>query len=102
MNAQRIPGLLRLAAVVAAPLLVPAAVHLWPDAWGPACLFRRFFGLRCPGCGMTRAIYAMMRGDACGALAQNFMVVVVLPAAAWVWARHVGRALSRLARGGGA
>lgn len=34
----------------------------------PLCPWRRFLGIRCPGCGMTRAFLALARGDWAAAL----------------------------------
>lgn len=29
----------------------------------PGCVFQRLFGIYCPGCGGTRAVFALLRGD---------------------------------------
>lgn len=44
--------------------LVAAAYRL-----GVGCLFRAFLHIPCPGCGMTRALAAVFRGDLLGAFA---------------------------------
>lgn len=41
--------------------------------WDVPCLFLRFCGLSCPGCGMTRAYLALMQGDVMGAFAHHPM-----------------------------
>ena len=60
-----------LAATVAACGAV-AAAGAWvlqrvdPNAAGsplPGCVFYQFTGLYCPGCGMTRALHALVHGD---------------------------------------
>lgn len=48
-------------------------------ASGPVlCLWRRILGVRCPGCGLTRAICRLVRGDPAGAVAANPLVIVVV------------------------
>jgi hypothetical protein len=44
----------------------------------PVCQFHRLTGLNCPGCGMTRAAYALLHGDAWTALHDNALFVAVL------------------------
>ncbi len=71
--------------------LSPLAVAV---AFGaPACPTALFFGLPCPGCGLTRATFALAAGDVSGALAMNPLAVVVCPlfvgAAAFAVYRYV-------------
>ena len=35
------------------------------------CFFRRVFGIPCPGCGMTRAVFCALRGDFSGAFSYH-------------------------------
>ncbi|MBN6151902.1 DUF2752 domain-containing protein [Xanthomonas sp. AmX2] len=42
------------------------------------CLFRAFTGYYCPGCGMTRALHALVHLDPLGALAMNPGAMLVL------------------------
>jgi hypothetical protein len=68
-----------LAAVVAAAVLYqrgPSGLGLFPG-----CLFHRFTGLQCPGCGMTRATYATLHGDFARAFRLNPVGMVLLPIA---------------------
>lgn len=48
----------------------------------PPCVFHRLTGLQCPGCGATRAMHALVHGDFVGALHDNAMFVLMLPAIA--------------------
>ena len=41
---------------------------------GIRCLFLQFFGIPCPGCGMTRALLCLLRLDLRGAAAYHPMV----------------------------
>ena len=52
------------------------------------CPFHAATGLWCPGCGMTRAVHRLVRGDVIGALSFNvFVPIVVLGVAIgwWSW-----------------
>jgi hypothetical protein len=45
----------------------------------PACPFKVITGLDCPGCGITRALHALVTGNPGQALDQNLLFVVALP-----------------------
>ena len=47
---------------------------------GIPCLFYRFLGIKCPGCGMTRAAVSIVHGDLIAAAGYNIMSVTVMPA----------------------
>lgn len=47
----------------------------------PGCLFHRVTGLACPGCGLTRATYALFQGRVSDAFRLNPLGLVVLPVA---------------------
>lgn len=49
--------------------------------WMPGCVFRKATGLDCPGCGMTRATYAMLHGRIGEAFAFNPVGMILLPLA---------------------
>ncbi len=51
----------------------PATHHFYP-----VCEFHRLTGLNCPGCGMTRAVYALLHGDWRAALRDNALLVAAL------------------------
>ena len=57
----------------------------------PVCQFHRLTGLNCPGCGMTRALYALLHGDFSTALRDNALLIFGLTTAAvrgvWFGAR---------------
>ncbi|HET6396273.1 MAG TPA: DUF2752 domain-containing protein [Pseudoxanthomonas sp.] len=64
--------------------------HYDPNVAGnpfPPCMFRLFTGCYCIGCGLTRAMHALVHGDLPGALAMNPLAVLLLPViplmAAW-------------------
>jgi hypothetical protein len=62
-------------------LTIAATVFLFNPAthsFYPVCQFHRLTGLNCPGCGMTRAVYALLHGDFMMALRDNALFVVAL------------------------
>lgn len=65
------------------------------SALSPGCPWRTLTGLDCPGCGGTRALYALTRGDVALAVDHNVLVVALLPVLVAVWmlwfARRIGQ-----------
>lgn len=49
--------------------------------WLPGCVFHRFTGLHCPGCGMTRGTVAALHGEFGWAFRHNPVGMVLLPLA---------------------
>jgi len=49
------------------------------------CLFKNIFGINCPGCGMTRAIFLVFEGDIITACQLNLGVLVVFPILVALW-----------------
>jgi hypothetical protein len=47
----------------------------------PVCQFHQLTGLNCPGCGATRALYALLHGDFSTAVRDNALLVSGLAAA---------------------
>ena len=62
--------------------LASAAVYIYFN--NPAeipfipCFFNLFTGLKCPGCGMTRAIYSLMHFDIISAIKFNALFIFTL------------------------
>ena len=50
----------------------------------PVCLFHQWTGLNCPGCGATRALYALLHGHFLTALRDNGLFVLSLAGGA-IW-----------------
>lgn len=55
-------------------------LHLRYDKEIP-CFFYELTGLYCPGCGITRALFSLMRLDVYQAFRYNMLVVTLLPIA---------------------
>lgn len=72
--------------VAGALVLVAAAVFLMRHGpaqvpFLPECLFHRFTGLNCPGCGMTRATHAALHGRLGEAFRMNPVGMMLFPVA---------------------
>jgi hypothetical protein len=50
-----------------------------PGSWFPSCVFHDLTGLYCPGCGITRALHALVHFDLQRAFAMNAFFVLSLP-----------------------
>ncbi len=59
--------------------------------WYPPCVFHELTGLHCPGCGATRAAFAMLHGHVTEALHQNALLVIAAPFLAVIISRVVWR-----------
>lgn len=55
----------------------------------PRCWLYQTTGLKCPGCGATRALHALLNGNLRDAWTQNPIFVALLPVAFWLGARGV-------------
>jgi len=89
-------------ALLVAVILLCGVAAFWLYQRGPAldgmtagCVFQKTTGLHCPGCGMTRATYALMHGDVGAAFRFNPVGLVLFPVAlaltgleAVAWARR--------------
>lgn len=87
----------RLALYLAAPIalaLLPASVFAGGEG---ICLFKNLLGYECPGCGMTRAFRAAVRGDVLAAIRYNASIVVVFPLVCLVTAKAVVREFTGIA-----
>lgn len=49
----------------------------------PQCLFHKWTGLNCPGCGATRALQELLHGNLSAAFHDNALLVLSLPFLAW-------------------
>lgn len=45
----------------------------------PLCLFHKYTGLLCPGCGSLRALHQLLHGHVAAALHLNLLLVLALP-----------------------
>lgn len=83
------PSVWRTRALYAAPFLAALVLAAWtPAEDGPTiCPFAIATGSACPGCGMTRAMGFLARGDLASALTFHPLVVLIAiqGIAGWAW-----------------
>ena len=94
------PSLTAFAVIVLGATVVGAGAVVFffnPNTHGfyPICLFHKLTGWNCPGCGGTRAAYALLHGKFALALKDNALFIVLLAAAGargiWFAARRIWR-----------
>lgn len=57
----------------------------------PRCLWKTWLGVSCPGCGLTRASLAILRGEFVEAWALHPWAFLLVPAAGWYALRPLWR-----------
>lgn len=61
---------------------------------GPSlCIFKLIFKRDCPGCGMTRAFYHMLKLDINSAIKQNNRVIIAYP---FIWGTYISYVWKKL------
>ena len=84
-NNSRIATALRAAAPPVIAMLAVAVLLVFPPTphgFYPRCPIHELFNLKCPGCGGTRALSALLHGHLVEALRWNALVTLLLPIAA--------------------
>ncbi|MBR1889921.1 MAG: DUF2752 domain-containing protein [Alloprevotella sp.] len=49
------------------------------NVWAPKCTFKMLTGLQCPGCGLQRAMFALLHGHVTEAMGYNWFLIIVTP-----------------------
>jgi hypothetical protein len=62
-----------------------------PGGLYPPCVFHRYTGLHCPGCGSTRGLHALLHGRLWAAFRYNALMVLALPFLAVAFIRYTRR-----------
>ncbi len=88
-------GVLALGAAAILFFFNPTQYHFYP-----ICTFHKLTGLYCPGCGATRAVYALLHGDLLTATHDNALLMLLMLAGGgrglWMaWEKFRGRPVGR-------
>jgi len=81
----RMAGAARAIAPLAVAALAAAVLLRFPPerySFYPVCPIYRYLHVRCPGCGATRALAALLHGDVAEALRWNALTTLLMPLAA--------------------
>jgi hypothetical protein len=76
-------------AYIALPFLLYFIPLEWLNKQKTICLVKNFFGVECPGCGITRAMISAVQLDFIKAIDYNKIIVVVLPILVFVWFKNI-------------
>lgn len=68
-----------LALATLAVLIIPLLPLGFVNNGSSLCIFKFVFGHPCPGCGMTRAFWALLHGEIDSAIAFNWKIIFVAP-----------------------
>ena len=73
--------ILLIAVFISTAFLLTVLFFFDPMQYGfyPPCIFKKFTGFDCPGCGSLRAIHSMMHGEFARAANYNCLLVIFLP-----------------------
>lgn len=81
-------------------LAIPIALYCIPAGWimhgHPVCLFRNLFGTECYGCGMTRAVFSLLRLDFGAAWEYNRLIVIVAPLLTYIYIKETVKTIGEL------
>lgn len=69
----------RASALASIFLLLATLPTEWLDSGSSLCLFKNLFEIKCLGCGMTRALSMILKGNLAAALSYNELVLIVFP-----------------------
>lgn len=74
-------------------VLLPLLLYIVPTegifSGESICLIKRFFGVECWGCGITRAFFSVLYLDFAAAWEYNHLIVIVFPLLLWLWVREI-------------
>ena len=75
---KRVFKLLRVNLILILSLLIYYFINKYTGFYIP-CVYRKLTGLKCPGCGVTRCIFAIINLNFKEAINQNILICIYLP-----------------------
>ena len=82
----RLRALLSTTALLGAALLYRFPPTQYP--FYPRCPIHQFTGFECPGCGLTRALAALIHGQFIQAIHLNALILILIPASIYLLSRR--------------
>lgn len=72
-------AIIAIVAILVIATMLTALYFIAPttDSFFPKCMFHQFTGFNCPGCGLQRAIHALMHGHVAEAVSYNALLPVM-------------------------
>lgn len=67
-----------LLALIIIGVVCPTHLSYWVGQISPGCVFRRYTGIACPGCGGTRSLRALLAGDFINAFRYNMLMPITI------------------------
>jgi hypothetical protein len=77
--ARLIPVILLISGILAIVVILHMENPFAENSVLPPCLFHMLTHLYCPGCGVTRALYALLHGDVALAFRMNALAMLAIP-----------------------
>jgi hypothetical protein len=81
--------ILALAGLLLIPVLICLVPLSWVESQHSVCLIRNITGHDCYGCGMTRAVSAVMHFRLSDAFHFNKLVIIVFPLLVYIWGEKI-------------
>ena len=60
------------------------------------CIYKRFFGFDCWGCGLTRSIVSIFDGEITESIRYNWKVIIVAPILLYLYIQQILKVVSKL------
>ena len=76
-------------------IILLAIKRIFPADFAPPCVFHKWTGYYCPGCGGTRAVKALLRGDVIGSFFYHPVVLYGAVLYGWYMLSHTVEYLSK-------
>ncbi|MBR5813415.1 MAG: DUF2752 domain-containing protein [Bacteroidaceae bacterium] len=81
-------------------MLIPILLYQFPTEGifngESICIFNKFLGTECWGCGITRAFFSVLQTNFAQAWSYNPLILIVFPLLLWIWYKETIHAIRQL------